>query len=153
MSVLKSAAAALITASILTASILTGCIQAVEQLPTRPVKIISEHTMAFNAGDAAAMAKLQHPDIEWLSVNGNVISIEVAGRDALFQNMTEYFASPTKITSTLRDWSLNPPYVSVTEIASWTAKDGSEKSQSSTTIYELQDDLIRRVYYYPAVDR
>lgn len=131
---------------------LVACIQPVEQQPIMPVKIVSEHVRAFNAGDVAAMAKMQHPDIEWLSVSGNSISVEVAGRDALSKNMTEYFQSPTKVTGSLRDWSVNDPYVSVTETASWTAKDGTKKSQSSMTVYELEDNLIRRVWYYPAVD-
>jgi len=147
MGVFRFAAAALLIPIVLTA-----CIETIEQQPSVPKTIISNHVKAFNAGDVAAMAKLQHPDIVWLSVSGDSVSIEVAGRDALSKNMAEYFQSPTKITGTLRDWSVNEPYVSVTEIASWTAKDGTKKSQSSMTVYELQDNLIRRVWYYPAVD-
>jgi len=84
-----------------------------------PKSIISEHVRAFNAGDVEAMAKMQHPNIEWLSVSGTEISVEVAGRDALSKNMAEYFKSPTKVTGKLRDWSVNIPYVSVTETASF----------------------------------
>jgi len=51
------------------------------------------------------------------------------------------------------DWNVNVPYVSVTETANWTATDGTKKSQSSMTVYELEDNLIRRVWYYPAVDK
>ncbi len=140
------------TALTLSALFLSACIQPVEQQSLVPVRIVSEHLRAFNAGDVDGMSKLQHPDIEWLSVNGNSISVEVAGRDALSKNMAEYFQSPSKITGSLRDWSVNAPYVSVTETASWTAKDGTKKSQSSMTVYELEDNLIRRVWYYPAVD-
>jgi len=117
-----------------------------------PKSIISEHVRAFNAGDVEAMAKMQHPNIEWLSVSGTEISVEVAGRDALSKNMAEYFKSPTKVTGKLRDWSVNIPYVSVTETASWAAADGTQKSQSSLTVYELEDNLIRRVWYYPSVE-
>ena len=117
-----------------------------------PKSIISEHVRAFNSGDVEAMGKMQHPDIEWLSVSGSNISIEVAGRDALAKNMTEYFQSPSKVTGTLRDWSINAPYVSVTETAAWVAKDGTEKSQSSLTVYQMEDNLIRRVWYYPSVN-
>jgi hypothetical protein len=117
-----------------------------------PKSIISEHVRAFNAGDVEAMTKMQHPDIEWLSVSGTKLSVEVSGRDALSKNMTEYFKSPTKATGQLRGWSMNMPYVSVTETATWTRKDGSEASQSSLTVYELDNNLIRRVWYYPAVE-
>jgi len=111
-----------------------------------------QHVTAFNAGDVDGMGKMQHPEIQWLSVKGNMVSVEVNGRNELARNMTEYFNSPTKVTGTLRDWSINPPYVSVTETASWTATDGTKKSQSSLTVYELENNLIRRVWYYPAVD-
>jgi len=90
-----------------------------------PKSIISEHIRAFNAGDVEAMAKMQHPDIEWLSVSGTNLSIEVSGREALSQNMTEYFKSPTKVTGQLRGWSINMPYISVTETATWATKDGT----------------------------
>lgn len=134
------------------AIILTACVQPIEQNSAVPKSIISEHVRAFNAGDVLAMSKMHHPDIQWLSVKGNSISVEVSGREALANNMAEYFKSPTKVTGTLRDWSVNDPYVSVTETASWTAKDGTAKSQSSMTVYQLEDNLIRRVWYYPAVD-
>ena len=131
---------------------LGGCLQGETGESAIPKAIISEHVRAFNAGDVTAMAKMQHPDIEWLSVSGSAVSVEVSGREALTKSMTEYFQSPTKVTGKLRDWSINEPYVSVTETASWTAKDGTAKSQSSMTVYELKDNLIRRVWYYPSVN-
>jgi hypothetical protein len=152
MSIFKTTTAFALRAIALSALLLSACIQPIEQQSMMPVKIVSEHLHAFNAGDVDGMATMQHPDIEWLSVNGNSITVEVAGRDALSKNMAEYFQSPTKVTGSLRDWSVNDPYVSVTETASWTAKDGTQKSQSSMTVYELEDNLIRRVWYYPAVD-
>lgn len=130
---------------------LAGCVNATLPEHAVPKSIITEHIRAFNVGDVAAMAKMQHPDIEWLSVSGAKISLQVSGRDALAKNMTEYFKSPTRVTGNLRDWSVNAPFISVTEVANWTAKDGTKKSQSSLTVYELQDNLIRRVWYYPAV--
>ena len=131
---------------------LTACVDARSPQDAVPKSNISEHVRAFNAGDVAGMAKMQHPDIEWLSVSGTTVSLEVSGRDELSKNMKEYFKSPTKVTGTLRNWSVNAPFVSVTETASWTTKDGTAKSQSSLTVYELEDNLIRRVWYYPSVD-
>jgi len=132
--------------------ILTSCADVRAPEHAVPKSIISEHVRAFNAGDVEAMAKMQHPDIEWLSVSGTRLSVEVSGREVLSKNMAEYFKSPTKVTGRLRDWSINMPYVSVTETATWTATDGTENSQSSLTVYELEDNLIRRVWYYPAVE-
>jgi len=139
-------------ACLLSLGLLTGCVDALDPESAVPKSIVAQHVRAFNAGNVEGMSKMQHPQIQWLSVKGNVVSVEVNGRAELAKNMTEYFKSPTKVTGTLRDWSINAPYVSVTETASWTAADGTQKSQSSTTVYELEDNLIRRVWYYPAVD-
>jgi len=141
-----------ITAGLLSLSLLTGC-NAMDPETAVPKSIVAEHVRAFNAGNVEAMTKMQHPNIQWLSVKGNAVSVEVSGRAALAKNMTEYFKSPTKVTGTLKGWNVNTPYVSVTETASWTAKDGTKKIQSSMTVYELEDNLIRRVWYYPAVDK
>lgn len=148
----------LLITGLIPAVLLSGCFKVVTPesrtlKSSTPKTLISEHVDAFNAGDVAAMTKLQHPDIEWLSVNLSEMSVQVSGREALSKNMTEYFNSPTKVTGTLSGWSVNAPYVSVTETASWTAKDGTAKSQSSLTVYQLEDNLIRRVWYYPAVDK
>jgi len=83
--------------------------------------IISAYSEAWNNKDLEGMSSLMHPDIEWLSVTGNDISVEVSGKDALSQT------------------------------THWTNKAGEPQSQSSLTVYELKDDLIRRVYYYPSV--
>jgi len=115
-----------------------------------PHPVILAHTEAFNAKDVPAMERVEHPDIEWFSVNGSDISTEVAGRDNLAEMMTGYFESSPSVTATLRDWSLNGDYISVIETAAWTTKDGKEKSQSSLSVYQLEDGLIRRVWYYPA---
>ena len=141
-----------ITAGLLSLSLLTGC-NAMDPETAVPKSIVAEHVRAFNAGNVEAMTKMQHPNIQWLSVKGNAVSVEVSGRAALAKNMTEYFKSPTKVTGTLKGWNVNTPYVSVTETASWTAKDGTKKIQSSMTVYELEDNLIRRVWYFPAVDK
>ena len=142
-----------IAACLFTLGLLSACIDAIDPESAVARTIISEHVRAFNAGDVEAMAKMQHPNIQWLSVRGNNVSVEVNGRNELRQNMTEYFKSPTKVTGVLRDWNVNVPYVSVTETVNWTATDGTKKSQSSMTVYELEDNLIRRVWYYPAVDK
>ena len=139
-------------AGFLSLALISGCVQAIDPESAVARTVIAEHTRAFNAGNVKDMAKMQHPDIQWFSVNGETIATQVSGREALAKNMTEYFKSPTKVTGTLRDWNVNVPYVSVTETANWTAANGVRKSQSSMTVYELEDNLIRRVWYYPAVD-
>lgn len=98
------------------------------------------------------MSALMHPDIEWLSVKGNEIIVEESGKQALSTSMAEWFQSPNLPKGNLRDWNLNGDYVAVTETAAWTSDAGEDKSQSALTVYELEDNLIRRVYYYPSVN-
>lgn len=125
---------------------LTACNQA-----ATPHPIITAHVDAFNAKDVAAMAEFEHPDTEWFAVNGGDMTLEISGRDALSEMMKDYLKSNPNVTGKLRDWSINGNFISVTETASWTTKTGDEKSQSALAVYELENGLIRRVSYYPAV--
>lgn len=91
-----------------------------------------------------------HPDIEWLSVTGNNITVEVSGKDNLSEAISSFFDNPNMATGTHQGWSVNGDYVAVTETAHWTDKNGHAASQSALTVYQFEDGLIRRVYYYPA---
>jgi len=117
-----------------------------------PKAIVSAHVDAFNEGDVAGMSKMQHPNIEWLNISGSTMSIQASGRAALAKNMQDYFNSSTRVTGTLKDWSLNGDFVSVTETVRWKAEDGKTKSQNALTVYQLEDNLIRRVWYFPSVE-
>jgi len=129
---------------ILATIFLTACSQA-----TKPHPVIVAHVEAFNAKDITAMGKVEHPDIEWLSVNGSETETVVKGRTALAEVMADYLDSNPSVIGTLRGWSQNGNFISVTETASWTTDKGEKKAQSSLTVYELEDGLIRRVWYYP----
>jgi hypothetical protein len=116
-----------------------------------PHPVIVSHVSAFNAGDVAAMGRLEHPDIEWFSVENASLSIEVSGRDELASMMTDYMLANPTVTGTLRDWSINGDFISVTETASWMTDTGEKQSQSALSVYQMEGDLIRRVWYYPAL--
>jgi hypothetical protein len=96
------------------------------------------------------MLALAHADVEWLFVAGAEIAVETRGKDALRTSMTSYFASCPTCRSTAEVYRQVGPYVSALEHAEWQA-DGKAKRQSSLCVYELQDRLVRRVWYYPAV--
>ncbi len=127
---------------------LTACSPA---KPSNEHPIVADYSAAYNAQDLQAMSALMHPDIEWLSVSGNKITVEAKGKDILTEAMKGYFSDPNMPTGVLRNWSINGDYIAVTETAHWTSKAGETKSQSALTVYQLENDLIRRVYYYPAV--
>lgn len=112
--------------------------------------IISPYSQAWNDKDIQTMSALMHPNIEWISVEGTSLKVEINGKDALVKEMTSWFESDTLPKGSLKGWSFNGDYVAVTETAHWVNKEGEAKSQSALTVYQLEDNLIRRVYYYPA---
>ncbi|MGJ8559104.1 MAG: nuclear transport factor 2 family protein [Litorimonas sp.] len=121
------------------------------QAAATPHPVVVAHVEAFNAGDIAAMGQVEHADIEWLRIVDSTVIVDVVGREELASIMTDYRMSNPTVIGTLRDWSVNGDYVSVTETASWVTEDGQKKAQSALTVYQIEDNLIRRVWYYPRV--
>ncbi|MGH7336331.1 MAG: nuclear transport factor 2 family protein [Myxococcota bacterium] len=123
---------------------------AAEQDLPSPEGVVRAFVAAFNARDIEAMLALAMDGIEWASVDGAKVSIETAGKEALRASMTSYFASCSTCRSTLEWVSVGGSRVAALERASWTAKDGSAKSQASLSVYELAGGKIARVYYFAA---
>lgn len=120
---------------------------------SQQTKIISAYSAAWNANNLDEMAALMHPEIEWLSVVGSAVKVETKGKEQLVDSLKAWFESPSLPTGSLRDWSINGNFVAVTETASWLDDAKQTQSQSSLTVYELEDNLIRRVYYYPSISQ
>lgn len=112
--------------------------------------IISTYTDAYNDRDIKAMEALMHPEVQWLSVEGSQISVVADGKADLVEQMTDYVASGSATTSKLEGGVSDGPFVAVREVASWTKDDGSIRRQSALAVYEIEDGLVRRVWYYPA---
>ena len=132
--------------SIFIALYLMGC---TESNAPRAHPLILAYSNAYNEKDINAMSALMHPDIEWVAIEGNEIEVHVSGRESLTTEMEKWFENPNLPTGSHRDWSINGNNVAVTETAHWTTKDGEKKSQSALTVYELENNLVRRVYYFP----
>lgn len=111
--------------------------------------VIQAYSNAYNEKDISAMRALMHADIEWVGITGNEIEVHVSGKETLAKEMESWFENPKLPKGSLRDWSINGNNVAVTETAHWTTDTGEEKSQSALTVYELEHDLVRRVYYFP----
>lgn len=127
------------------------CVNCSAQAPSSH-PIIAAYSQAYNDKDIKAIQAAMHPDIEWAAITGNEIEIHVSGKDALSKEMQSWFENPDLPKGSLRDWSINGNFVAVTETASWKTKTGGMKTQSALTVYELENNLIRRVYYYPALE-
>lgn len=107
-----------------------------------------DYVAAFNSREIDTMLSMVTDDIQWLSVAGDQISVETAGKGPLRESLTAYFqASPT--TKSELEWvQASASRVVALERAAWQGKSGP-KSQASLCIYEFRDGLIARVYYYP----
>jgi ketosteroid isomerase-like protein len=114
-----------------------------------PRQQVRRFIAAFNAQDVAAMLELTHAEIEWFSIDGDKLGTETRGREALRTYMLGYFKSCPSCRSKLTQMAHTATRVSAIEVASWQGKDG-RRTQRGIAVYEFQDGLIRRVYYFPS---
>ena len=113
--------------------------------------VIDKFVTAFNAHDAAKMASMVSEEFQLFSMNEEgQADLATSGPAALESEMTQYFAGLPSVRSTIDGRNEVGNYVSFRETASWKAKDGQEKSQSSLAVYQVKDNKIHRVWYYPA---
>lgn len=106
---------------------------------------------AFNQHNPEGVAAMLAPAVKWLSLDAEKLSVDGDGRDAMLTWLTGYFKSYPDVRSEISEVTQNGPFVSFRERASWTAKDGSRRSQQSLAVAEVRDGLIARVWYYPAI--
>jgi hypothetical protein len=95
------------------------------------------------------MSQYVTDDMQWLSVNGDRVAVETSGKSELIKAMDGYFKSCASCQSELTDITVLGNRVSTVEEASW-RQNGELRSQKSLAIYEFNNSLIRRVYYFPA---
>ena len=121
---------------------------AVAQQPSTTLDAFVE---AFNAHDAARMASLVTDQFQlfYVSKDGKV-KLATTGPAALKAEMTQYFQGLPTVRSTIDQRNEVGDYISFRETATWTAKDGGLRTQSSLAVYQLNNGKIHRVWYYPA---
>ena len=105
---------------------------------------------AFNRHDVEAMTAEVDPAFEWFMVDGEKVTVETRGVDALRDSMRGYFEGLPSARSKVEDVMVSGAYVTLRERASWTSKSGEQKSQSALAVYELREGKLRRAWYFPA---
>jgi len=118
--------------------------------PSAELQIAMDYVAAYNARDLDAMMALMHDEVEWLSIEGSTAVAFAQGKDDLAKQMQSYFASPMVTTSAIDGDVSDGRFIAVREIARWTGSDGEPREQSALAVYEFEDGLVRRVWYYPA---
>ena len=113
-------------------------------------EIVAAYVDAYNARDIDAMLALMHDEVQWLSVEAESVSVFANGKADLAAQMREYIASTMVTTSEIDAGFVDGRFVAVREIARWNGQDGEPQEQSALAIYEIENGLVRRVWYYPA---
>lgn len=133
-----------------TAALLLLCGSSTAADCASPGTVVRNFVAAFDRHDLPGLIALAHPDIEWLSVNGPEVHLEAKGTHALEASISAYFESCSTCRSVVEVSSVNGQYVAAVETATWSVS-GKTQSQASTSVYEIVDGQVRRVWYFPAV--
>jgi len=127
-------------------------ISADAQVPSdaSPSKIVEWFISAYNDHDIPEVLALVDPDVQWLSVVGDSVSVQTSGADALAESLLGYFESIPSSRSTVESMMEAGRFVTVWERAHW-ERDGVSRSQSSLAVYEINEGVITRIWYYPTM--
>lgn len=113
------------------------------------IRTVEEFIDAFNRHDVNAMLAMTTPDIHWMSISAQQLSIETSTQAQLRDAMTSYFESVPSARSRLRSIDSSGAFVYTLEEATWLSRD-EQKSQCSIAVYEFNEQKIRHVWYFPA---
>lgn len=121
--------------------------------PSSPeIAVVRASLAAFNARDADAVVSHYADDITWTSIGADgKTSVDGDSRESIRKWLVGYFKSLPDIRSEITDVAQTGAYVSFRERATYTAKDGTRRVQSSLGVYEVRDGKIKRAWYFPAV--
>ncbi|HEY5551604.1 MAG TPA: nuclear transport factor 2 family protein [Opitutaceae bacterium] len=104
---------------------------------------------AFNLHDADATAAFLAEDVKWFSVSGDTQSLDGDGRESIRDWLAGYFKQLPDVKAEVLELRQTGAHLFVHERVSWTTADGSAKRAAAIAIYEVRDELVRRVWYFP----
>lgn len=114
-----------------------------------PYEVVERYMAAYNDHDVEAMLELVHPDVQWLTIDGDRIRVETDGADDLAEAMRGYFEAVPSTRSSIESLMVSGKRVSVRERAHWESS-GQSRSQAALSVYEIDDGRIVRVWYFSA---
>ncbi len=113
------------------------------------VELVGAFAAAYNCGDLETMMAHLADDAAWYAIDGDETMVMAEGADALRAELESYVSPDAPPRSAIEIVKSHGPFVTTLERAFWTV-DGLEKSQAAFAVYEVEDDAIRRVWYFPA---
>lgn len=119
-----------------------------DEVPTSIEQRVRDYVSAFNERKIDTMLGMVTDSIQWLSVMGDEMAVETQGKQKLRESLEAYFKSTPSAKSELGWVQVTASRAAALENASWVSKSGP-KTQGSLCVYEFEDGLISRVYYFP----
>ena len=117
--------------------------------PPANARLLHAYFAAYNSGDLATIRQLLHRNVTWLSIKEDTVVVEYHGRDALLDVIRDYQSDGGSVSS-IATLDTTGPWVYVREIVSWDGPRGPQQ-QAALSVYQIENERIRRVWYYPAV--
>ena len=113
----------------------------------KPVRALIE---AFNAHSPEKMAQVMASDIEVYYVDAKGKTAKASDNaETLVGEMKGYFRALPDVKSHIDSHMVTGRYISVNERVEWT-RESKKVTQYSLSVYEIREEKIKRVWYYPA---
>ncbi len=129
--------------------ILAAAATAFGQSAKKPDAVVRDFIAAFNAQDVDRSIALTSKDMKWFTVSGATIMTETANQDELRTFLVDYFKNCPSCRSKVSNLMVAGPRVSFTDTSSWKTDKGTE-FKDNFAVYEVENGLIVRAYYYEA---
>ncbi|QQX79971.1 nuclear transport factor 2 family protein [Shewanella sp. KX20019] len=116
---------------------------------TAPVAVVEKFVQAFNDHSVERLLSYTTDSVHWFNLSGTKMLTETSSKNELGAAMADYFATLADAKATLTQVVSSANYVSTVERVTW-SDEGELNSQCSIGVYELQQEKINAVWYYPA---
>ena len=110
--------------------------------------VVQGYEAAFNAHSPEQVGRWLHEELSWLAIDGDQVRVEARGRAAMLQWLHVYFAQLPDVRAQIETFHGDGRYVAVHECLSW-RHEGQARQQCAHGTYEIDNGLIRRVWYWP----
>jgi len=113
------------------------------------INIVEDYVDAYNQHDIEEMLEYLSEDVRWMSVTGDSVAVETTGKPELKTALEGYFKGLPSARSELQHIAVHGNFVNAIEKAIW-ENDKGEQAQCASSVYELEDNLIKNIWYYPS---
>jgi hypothetical protein len=107
---------------------------------------------AFNRHEPDATAAFLAENVKWYSVSGDTQSLDGEGRESIRTWLAGYFKQLPDVKSSVLELRQTGPHLFVHERVTWTTPDGANKLAAALAVYEVRDEFIQRVWYFPPAE-